>query len=303
MADCWIFTVKDDKIGKRKKKGTEIYKKRMSDAFWGLGESVANRSRVKMGNRVVFYLAGVDGQKFLGTCTLVSAFHRLGKQEREKLAHGPFFQATHGVNLSDIEVWDSPKPIHPLLKRLGIIKDVNKWGCYIQGSIIRTSEDDYNTIVSAHELEEIIKLSDMGEPNLTDESHRITVNRKARDSAFKEEIRKLYNCSCAVCGKKRFTNSNFPEVESAHIYSKRKDGSDDLRNGIALCKLHHWAFDGGLFSIRDDYSIAVENRIKGDDNYEEISSFENKKIRFPDRKEFRPHPIFLREHGKIHGFK
>jgi len=128
------------------------------------------------------------------------------------------------------------------------------------------------------------------------------VNRKARNNVFRERIREIYDSSCAICGKKRLSRSNHPEVDSAHIYPKEKNGSDDLRNGIALCKLHHWAFDKGLFSIRDDYSIIVENRIKGDYNYKEICCFENRKIKSPKEKEFSPHPVFLKGHRKIHGF-
>jgi predicted restriction endonuclease len=40
-----------------------------------------------------------------------------------------------------------------------------------------------------------------------------------------------------------------PEVQGAHIYPKGRDGSDDLRNGICLCRRHHWAMDAGWISI------------------------------------------------------
>jgi len=34
-------------------------------------------------------------------------------------------------------------------------------------------------------------------------------------------------------------------------------GSDDIRNGIALCQFHHWAFDPGWLSFTDDHEIIV----------------------------------------------
>jgi putative restriction endonuclease len=55
------------------------------------------------------------------------------------------------------------------------------------------------------------------------------------------------------------------------------NGPDDPRNVISLCRLHHWAFDNGLFSIRKDYTIIVNEQIKKDINYKEIYNFENKK--------------------------
>ena len=91
-------------------------------------------------------------------------------------------------------------------------------------------------------------------------------------------------------------------MESSHIFPKEKDGSDDLRNGISLCKLHHWAFDEGLMSVTDDFNVIIGDWIKGDENYEAIYKFEGKKISLPKEVKFNPHPIYLREHRKNHGF-
>jgi len=152
-------------------------------------------------------------------------------------------------------------------------------------------------------LKEILEQSGAEEPKLMEESQSIEVKRKTRATAFREKVREIYDYSCAVCEKKRFTRLNHPEVESSHIFPKEKNGSDDLRNGIVLCRLHHWAFDEGLFSIRNDYSIIIENRIRKDKNYDEISRFKNKKIVPPKEERYKPHPIFLTQHRKIHVFK
>jgi putative restriction endonuclease len=70
-----------------------------------------------------------------------------------------------------------------------------------------------------------------------------------------------------------------------------------------MCRFHHWAFDNGLFAIKDDFSIIVEDRIKGDSNYEEIWEYENKSVAFPKDKGFLPHELYLKAHRKLHGFE
>lgn len=155
--------------------------------------------------------------------------------------------------------------------------------------------------ILSFESKEVVELV-KDEPKLKDESTYDTVKRKRRNDAFRKLVKQIYNNTCAVCGKRRFTNAGNPEVEAAHIYPKSKDGTDDLRNGISLCKLHHWAFDNGLFAINDDYSIKVKDWIKRDRNYEEIYFFENLKINLPEDERFRPDSIYLNEHRKNHGF-
>ncbi|MFC1702949.1 restriction endonuclease, partial [Patescibacteria group bacterium] len=69
------------------------------------------------------------------------------------------------------------------------------------------------------------------------------------------------------------------------------------------CKLHHWAFDGGLLGISDDYTILVSDDINGDDIYLDINKFVGKTITLPTEEGFIPHQIFLSAHRRIHGFQ
>ena len=71
----------------------------------------------------------------------------------------------------------------------------------------------------------------------------------------------------------------------------------DSRNGIALCHLHHWAFDVGWFTLLDDYQIQVSSQIDhlpADygkmGNYEFIRSLadETATIFLPKRNEIHP---------------
>jgi len=303
MDRYWIFTVVDRRIGKEKKKGIEIYRQRMSDSFWGIEEKAQNRMWIREGDHVVFYLGRSDGKKFLGTCTLASNYCELNENERRRLHHGPFFQSTHGVKLKGIDVWEKQIPIDSLVQKLGFISNKTYWQSHLQGSIREIFESDYLIILAANERNKIMKSAAEEEPKLTEESPTVKVNAKARDNAFREMVKEIYDYSCAVCGKRRFTRSNLPEIESAHIFPKGKKGKDDPRNGIALCRLHHWALDGGLFAIKDDFSIVIEERIRNDENYAEVSCFDKKRIRLPKEDRYKPHRVFLEAHRKMHSFK
>lgn len=61
---------------------------------------------------------------------------------------------------------------------------------------------------------------------------------------FKFNVMKRYGSCCAVC------DVDIPEViDAAHLHPKEHGGSDDPRNGLPLCALHHRAMDAGLFAI------------------------------------------------------
>jgi len=139
-------------------------------------------------------------------------------------------------------------------------------------------------------------------PQLTDDEERYTVSRqRARDSAFALLVKEAYESRCVFCGSQRETPKGNPEVEAAHIYPKEENGSDDVRNGIAVCKLHHWAFDTGWLSITDDYEILVKKEPERN-GYNEFKELEGNKIRLPKKEEMNPHPRFLTEHRRLNGF-
>ena len=139
-------------------------------------------------------------------------------------------------------------------------------------------------------------------PQLTDDTEQFTQSqRRARNMAFTQLVKDAYDEQCAVCGSKRESPDGNPEVEAAHIYPKREGGSNDVRNGVALCKLHHWAFDTGWLSLSDEHEILV--REAPDRNgYHEFKRIEHGRIHLPDEDDAEPHPLFLREHRQIHRF-
>ncbi|KEO83266.1 HNH endonuclease [Tumebacillus flagellatus] len=129
------------------------------------------------------------------------------------------------------------------------------------------------------------------EPQLTDPK----LGRR-RSNKFREFVKYIYGFACAVCGSALRDHSGNPEVESAHFYPKSMHGSDDVRNGICLCRNHHWAFDAGLFSISNNYEIMIGKDLPPEPAYDVIRKWAGKRIRLPKELIFRPHRLFMEAH-------
>lgn len=70
--------------------------------------------------------------------------------------------------------------------------------------------------------------------------------------AFRRRVHAAYHQRCVVCGL-RFPRSKHcltPGVDAAHILPWADYDLDLVSNGLCLCKLHHWAFDNRLITIR-----------------------------------------------------
>jgi putative restriction endonuclease len=51
-------------------------------------------------------------------------------------------------------------------------------------------------------------------------------------------------------------------LDAAHIVADSEDEGDPVvSNGLALCKLHHAAFDSFFLAVRPDYTIEVRRSI------------------------------------------
>ena len=124
------------------------------------------------------------------------------------------------------------------------------------------------------------------------------VNRLKRDAAFRDVVLGNYDYSCAVTGL-RFRQGAHVEAEAAHIIGKDARGPDDPRNGIALCRTAHWAFDHGIFTLSDDYEVHVHDHAReGDQRLTPIFEAAGKKILLPKEDFYQPHSEALAWHRK-----
>jgi hypothetical protein len=158
--------------------------------------------------------------------------------------------------------------------------------------------------LTASQMGDLLRLTISDQPSLTDadSSYLTQVQRKARNDAFRIGIRKLYRATCCFCDISLASPDGVPEVQSAHIYPKEFNGSDDLRNGLCLCRLHHWAFDCGWMALSDDLKILVRDDLPTGSGYAPIGSLMGKRMMPPYDLLFTPHRLFLAAHRNWRGF-
>jgi putative restriction endonuclease len=123
-----------------------------------------------------------------------------------------------------------------------------------------------------------------------------------RSGLFKREVPKIYNNTCAISGL-RLTSvtSNVSMVDACHIVPFSENFDDTLTNGISLCPNLHRAFDRGLISISDDYTVLINKTFVEDKNSTfNLSQFEGQRIILPYLKELYPALENLSNHRKKH---
>ena len=119
---------------------------------------------------------------------------------------------------------------------------------------------------------------------------QLTQKERKGQAAFRRDILKIYNNSCAI------TEIKQKEVlEAAHIQGYVNEESNNVQNGICLRVDIHKLFDNGLISINSDYRVVVSSKLKSTE-YEKING---KKIKLPKNKIYYPSASALENHNKL----
>lgn len=119
----------------------------------------------------------------------------------------------------------------------------------------------------------------------------------ARDQGFRRSVVKAYDHRCALCGVRIITPEQHTVVDTAHIVPWSKSRNDDIRNGMALCKLCHWAFDEGMIGVSDSYAVITSRQIAADPNVPGfLSTLSGRGIIPPSDRDLWPAQEYLAEH-------
>lgn len=110
-----------------------------------------------------------------------------------------------------------------------------------------------------------------------------------RSAGFRRAIMQVYTYTCAVCELNIRASSGESVTDAAHIIPFSVSYNDDIRNGISLCKSHHWAFDTGLISVNEAYEVIVSPSMTEQGPIASmLTQLRNRRIWLPRGAEYRP---------------
>ena len=86
-----------------------------------------------------------------------------------------------------------------------------------------------------------------------------TTRQRLHQPAFRAGVMLADNRQCAVC-----SFGHRPLVEAAHIIGDAAGGDPVTPNGLALCKMHHGAYDANILGIRPDLTVHIREDVLED---------------------------------------
>lgn len=182
-----------------------------------------------------------------------------------------------------------------------------KTGGAVQLAVRRLPEADFARIVNHGLPADLMEVEaaryDAPRPALADEAavfdrpvlERLS-RRAYRDVAFRRKVREAYGYRCAMSGLMLRNGGGRPEVQAAHIRPVERQGSDSVRNGLALSGTLHWMFDRGLISVADDSETILVSRNKVPVDVVERLLAPGGRLLKPQDPRNAPHPENLRWH-------
>lgn len=263
------------------------YLKAMSEA---VGDWIVYYEPVKAGKRAYFAVAQLDR---------IIDHPSISSRHLALIAPGSFLAFDRNV----------PRLLNgrPLEATLADVNGTPLSGGIVQSAVRRLSEQDFVRIVNLGlpqnlEQDEATRYDttrpefDTGaEPFQRPILERLT-RRKYRDVAFSRQVREAYDYRCAMSGLRLRNGGGRPEVQAAHIRPVERNGSDSVRNGLALSGTLHWMFDRGLVSVADDgQTILVSNNKVPREVVERLLRPDGKLLH-PANPHHAPHPENLRWH-------
>lgn len=84
----------------------------------------------------------------------------------------------------------------------------------------------------------------------------VSTKRALRDINFRDRVLRVYGYQCTLCVLQ------LKLLDAAHILPvTHPDSTDETRNGVALCTLHHRAYDRGFVTFDTDYRVHLHEEM------------------------------------------
>lgn len=187
----------------------------------------------------------------------------------------------------------------PLVYLYGIVRSRYRpmWPAYIVG-------DDPTALTFTVAMEDPQVLRPDLRIEVVDEARRQYITRLAKrrlhQLAFRQRVLVAYRESCTLCALR-----HAELLDAAHILPDAHPAGEPLvTNGLAMCKLHHAAYDRNIVGIRPDLAVDVRQdileEIDGPMLRHGLQSLQGQRLLvLPSRRAQRPNPEFLAERYEL----
>jgi putative restriction endonuclease len=123
--------------------------------------------------------------------------------------------------------------------------------------------------------------------------------QRMHQEAFRDRVLRAYKESCSVC---RLRHAEL--LDAAHILPDgHPEGKPIVPNGVALCKLHHAAYDRHILGIRPDYVVEIRrdilDEIDGPMLQHGLKEMAGTKLHVPGSAGLKPRRDFLEERYEL----
>ncbi|MGZ4690818.1 MAG: HNH endonuclease [Acidimicrobiia bacterium] len=172
-------------------------------------------------------------------------------------------------------------------------------GLYLTDWPVYIHADDPATLTFTIAVDDPQMLAPDLRPAIVDEARRAYTTRLAvqrlHQAAFRQKVLTAYRTTCAVC---RLRHREL--LDAAHILpDSHPRGHPVVSNGLALCKIHHAAYDANIVGIRPDLVVEVNDavllEVDGPMLRYGLQEAHGSKLTVPRRSLDRPEPASLEE--------
>lgn len=130
-------------------------------------------------------------------------------------------------------------------------------------------------------------------PDLQREYARRIAKQRLHQPAFRTRVIVAYETQCAVCELKHGSL-----LDAAHIVPDSAElGTPTVNNGLALCKIHHAAYDQSFLGVTPDFKVQIALRlleeIDGPMLKHGLQEMHGRQLKLPKKKADQPSPDLL----------
>ena len=172
-------------------------------------------------------------------------------------------------------------------------------GTFFSGEIQRVLAEQHSIIINAAQYEHVLRRrldQELADLFAGDDALDAAFTDQSRSLAFRSVVVEAYGHVCSVCETHIRTPSGRSAVQAAHIVPFSVCRNNDPRNGLALCPLHHWAFDQGMLAVTSSFTVRIHpyaGQLPADSGFRALNG---RSLKIPDDRRMHPALIALEWH-------